>query len=95
MCSARLSCRSPLRFSRCWVVPPEEGGTGDAPANVTNAASNPEPAWMGPADQDLCGADRSDAGLGEQLRLHHRDEWFDVVFDVVGFLTERQDAQRG
>jgi len=50
---------------------------------------------MGPADQDLCGADRSDAGLGEQLRLHHRDEWFDVVFDVVGFLTERQDAQRG
>ncbi|GAA2455080.1 hypothetical protein GCM10010405_43830 [Streptomyces macrosporus] len=31
-CMARLSCRSPLRLSRCRSVSPEEAGIGEMPA---------------------------------------------------------------
>jgi hypothetical protein len=39
MQGARLSCRSPERFSRCRVTRPEEAGIGLAPARAANAAS--------------------------------------------------------
>lgn len=38
--SARLSCRSPERFSRCLVTCPDDAGIGLTPAKAANAASD-------------------------------------------------------
>ena len=39
VCSARLSCRSPPRFSRWRTTRPEDASMGAAPASIANAAS--------------------------------------------------------
>ena len=39
VCKARLSWRSPPRFSRCLVTCPEDAGIGFAPARAAKAAS--------------------------------------------------------
>ena len=44
VCRARLSWRSPERFSRCRVTCPEEAGIGFVPARAAKAASEREPA---------------------------------------------------
>lgn len=39
VCTARLSCLSPLRLRRCRLVSPEDAGIGETPANEAKAAS--------------------------------------------------------
>ena len=50
---------------------------------------------MGPADQQLGGADRSDPGLGEQRRRHHHDELAQFPHEPVGVMTGGQDPLGG
>ncbi len=46
VCKARLSCRSPPRFSRWRTTWPEEASTGAAPASIAKAASErSRPGW--------------------------------------------------
>jgi hypothetical protein len=45
VCIARLSCRSPLRLSRCRLVSPEEAGIGATPAKDAKAASERNRPW--------------------------------------------------
>ena len=70
VCSARLSCRSPLRLRRCRLVSPEDAGIGDGAGEGRERGLGPEPAWVRPADQHLRGADRSDPGQVEQFGSH-------------------------
>lgn len=45
VCMARLSCRSPLRLSRCRLVSPDEAGIGETPAKEAKAASERNRPW--------------------------------------------------
>ena len=69
MCSARLSCRSPPRLSRCRLVRPLEAGTGATPASRAKAASERS---RPRCDDQLLGDDRADTRLLEQRGREER-----------------------
>jgi hypothetical protein len=50
---------------------------------------------MGPADQQLGGADRADPGLGQQGRGHDHDELAEFGLKLVGVLAGGQDQLGG
>jgi len=54
-----------------------------------------ESARLGPADQQLGGVDRADAGLGQQSRGHGHDELAQFGLELVGVLTGGQDPLGG
>jgi hypothetical protein len=94
VCSARFSWRSPERLRRCRLVSPDDAGIGAAPEKPTNAASDRKrPGW----DQliRIWAALIPDAGKIEQFGLHRCHEWLDVCFQLVGFLSQGEDALGG
>jgi hypothetical protein len=52
-------------------------------------------ARMGPADQQLGGADGADPGLGQQGRGHDHDELAEFGLKLVGVLAGGQDQLGG
>jgi hypothetical protein len=88
---ARLSCRSPLRLSRCRLVSPEEARIGEG----REGRLGPEPAGMGPADQDLSSGDRPDAEQVQELRRHLADQDEHLALELFGLGLQGLDALGG
>jgi hypothetical protein len=61
------------------------GGAGEAGERGLGA----KPAVVGPADQNLCGAQGADAGQLCQLRVDVVDQAGDVVFELVRLGLDR------
>ena len=91
VCSARLSCRSPPRLSRCRVVWPLEAGIGAVPARRAKACFGADATLVRPGDDQLGSDDRADAGLVEQLRCKRTDVRKDLLLELVGFAGCRLD----
>ncbi len=85
VCSARLSCRSPPRLRRWRVVRPEEAGIAGGAGEGGERGFAGGVCRVRPADQDLAGAGRADAGQLHQLGLDLGDQARDLAFEIVGF----------
>lgn len=92
-CSARLSCRSPPRFSRCRTVHLEPACSGLTPARAANAASfRPRSVWEKRGD-GLGRADGSDTELVQQSRREGGDQLGELLLvrgQCAGRFPDRQ-----
>ena len=67
------------------MVWPEEAGIGATPASRAKAASERTRPWCDQADDQLCGDDRADARLVEQLWCECPYVGEDLAFELGGF----------
>jgi hypothetical protein len=71
---------------------PEEASIGLTPAREANAASDRHRPGVRPGDDEVGGADRTDAGFGEQGGHGRVDEFAELAFVGADLFVQQPNA---